>query len=362
MTAMTIAVAAQGQRPTAKEQTILNVFGRLNLETDPFDNLNYWTDGGAFYRPFFNDPYEYDAKPRSNGDFIYLFGGTLHEGGWGVKVRLAADGKMTMAEDDYRFNKGDRVDHRIIDNQALLIFSDVRTGSVKEVWKKFDGNLFDRYIDGIYRYMLSGTHVVNSGGPTNGQVVIFDREKSVVSGLLLHRETPYTFVKDFGDTPIPTLFITKEMIYKVGKTLDGLELLPMKKDPDFEEEEWNPQDGDWLTEDLSKPFIRLVTADEEEGLPSGRFPLASVQVMTLTDLEMHAGQFRLPNLQIMRNEIYARHGHKFRAGGEMHTYFGKQMWYRPQYDDVTSKLTEVEQINITLIQVLEKKYAGEPAG
>jgi len=360
--AIMISTAAQGQGPTAKEQTILNVFGRLNLETDPYDNLNFWTDGTAFYRPFFTDPYDYDAKPLANGDVIYLFGGTLHEGGWGTKVRLAADGKMTIAEDDYRYSNGDRVEHRIIGNEALLIFSDVRTGAVKDVWKKFDGNLYNRYIDNYYKHIFAGIHVVNNDGPTRGQIVRFDREKSVVTGIVLHRETPYTFVKDFGDTPIPTLFINENTIYKVGKTLHGLELLPMKKHPDCEEEEWNPQEGDWLAEDLSKPFIRLVTAEEEEGLPPGRFPLASVQVMTLTELEMYAGQFRLPNLQIMRNEIFARHGFKFRVGGEMHTHFGKQIWYQPKYEDVTSKLTEIEQINIALIQVLEKRYAGEPAG
>ena len=356
-----VLASAQGQGRTAKEQTILKIFGRLDVERDPYDNLNCWTDGSAFYRPFFSDPYDFDAKPLANGNMIYLSGGTLHEGGWGIKVRLASDGKMTMAEDDYRFNRGDRAEHRTIGNESFLIFSDARTGAVKEVWKKFDGNLYNRYIDNIYKYILAGTHAVKSEGPNKGQVVTFDRDKSVVTGVVLHREMPYSFVKDFGDTPIPTLFINENMIYKVGKTIDGLELLPMKKDPDCDGD-WNPQEGEWLTEDLSKPLIRLETAEEEEGLPPGRFPLASVQVMTLTEIEMYAGQFRLPNLQIMRNEIYARHGYAFRPGGTMYAYFGKQIWYQPQYDDVTSKLTEIEQINIALIQVLEKIYAGEPAG
>jgi len=63
----------------------------------------------------------------------------------------------------------------------------------------------------------------------------------------------------------------------------------------------------------------------------------------------------LENLKIMRNEIFARHGYKFKTT-DMTNYFGAKDWYVPQYDDVTSRLTEIERINIALIQELEKKY------
>ena len=82
--------------------------------------------------------------------------------------------------------------------------------------------------------------------------------------------------------------------------------------------------------------------------------------MTLTELVRYAGGEEYSNasyhkhLQIMRNEIYARHGQKFAAGSEPATHFSAQAWYKPQFEDVSSKLTEIERINIALIQILEK--------
>jgi hypothetical protein len=117
----------QEQEPMTREQTILHIFGRLNPDVEPFDNINCWTDGEIFLRPFFFDVSDFDNEPRANGDTIYLFGGTLHEGGYGMNLLLAADGSMTIAGRDYKFNKGDRVEYRLIDDQPLLLFSDLRT-------------------------------------------------------------------------------------------------------------------------------------------------------------------------------------------------------------------------------------------
>jgi len=266
------APCVQGQ--TAREQTILNVFGRLNLDVDPSDNLNYWTDGTAFYKGFTYDPNNSEAKPRLNFDVFYLFGGTTHEGGWSITIRLAADGKMTIAADDYTFKKGDRVEYRKVGAETLLLFSDAGTGIVKSVLKKFSGTLRYRYEDDWIAH------------------------KDAIS----------------------------------------------------------------LTEENAKAKIVLVkTAEAKSGLPAGIFPLVSTQVMTLTELTRYAGgePYANPayhtNFQIMRNEIFARYGHKFAAGGEMAKHFATQTWYKPQFDDVTSKLTEIELINIALIQLLEKK-------
>jgi len=130
----------------------------------------------------------------------------------------------------------------------------------------------------------------------------------------------------------------------------------MKPDPENSDDWTQYNDATGLTDDASKPRIALVkTAEGQTGLPSGRFPLVSVQVMTLTELEIYAGNPIRPNLQIMRNEIFARYGYRFAAGGEMAKYFSAQEWYKPQYADVTERLTETEHINIALIQLLEKQ-------
>ena len=334
---------AQGR--TAREQTIINVFGRLNLTVDPYNNLNSWTDGSAVYRPFFTDLSNLDAKPRANGDTIYFHGGTLHEGGFSIKVLLDAAGKMKVAADDYPFKKGDVMEYRTIGGKTLLILKDTRTGSVKEVLKKFDGNLYNRITGNYRRYILSGKYI-DAGG--NSRNIVFALDKSAVSGFRGSGERTYNFAEIY-ETPDKILLFGDKEAYEVTKILIGLELRPMK----IVREEW---DETSYIVDKSKPVIQLNKAAEiVPGLSAGRFPLASVEVMTLTELELYAGEPKLPNLQVMRNEIYARYGYKFKAGGEMDGYFCTQDWYTPQYDDVASKLTEIERINIALIQVLEKK-------
>jgi hypothetical protein len=347
----------QGQTLTAREQTILNVFGQVIPDIDSFENINCWTDGFYSCRPFFFDIWSFGAKRQAVGDTIFFSGGSLHEGGYRIPALLDATGKMKIAEDDYRFKKGDAVSYRVLGGDTLLIISDVRTNSAKEVLKKFDSKLYQLMTRSFLRYILSGRYI-HAGSylradnnryipvGDNSRNIVFSLDKQIVSGFKGSAETSYDFV-DMYEIPEPILRFSDKEAYQVTKILIGLELAPMKPNPDYE--------GGWeLDED--KPVIQLNKATEMiPGLPVGRFPLASMEVMSLYELELYAGTPLLPNLQLMRNEIFARYGYKFRSGGDMDNYFSTQDWYRPQFDDVTSKLTEIERINIDLIQVLEKR-------
>ena len=346
--AILLVAAACGQQRTAKEQTILNVFGRLNLADAPFDNIFTWADGEYYCRPFFFDTRELENKPRAIGDTIYFYGGSLHEGGYGMTVLLTNDGKMTIATDDYPYRKGDRVEHRTLGGETLLLISDARTGTVKSVLKKINGNLYDQRIDNFYQYIFDGTFAHTDG---TGETVVFNQKKSAVSGFLSTKEMPYTFIKEFGSTPIPVLRFSDEIVYKANRTLIGMELIPILTGQNIDQDfdlEWQ------IEEDGTQPAITLIkTAAGRSDLPPGFFPLASVQVITLPELTMYAGVPTLRNLSEMRNEIFARHGYIFKTD-EWADYFGTKDWYWPQHDDVTNKLTEIERINIQLIQILEK--------
>jgi hypothetical protein len=325
---------------------ILNVFGRLNLAEQSNDHLTQWTDDFAYYRPFFFNPWNLENKYRSKGDTIFLSGGTTHEGGYLISILLASDGTMTIAESDYRFNKGDRVEYRTVGGEPLLVFSEARTGAIKDVLKKMDEdmNLYDKYISNYLRYIFAGRYV-RVGGSGN---VMFLPDKPVVSGFKSSGETPYELAEEY-ESPVPLLVFGKNEGYKVTKTLTGLELTTMKPTGDENDILWE--------EDNTKPVIKFVkTADVVSGLPPGRFALASTQVMTLTELKHYAGSPALQNLKFMRNEIFARYGYQFQTK-EMADYFAKMEWYKPQFDDVTNKLTEIKRINIALIQVLEKEMA-----
>jgi hypothetical protein len=79
-----------------------------------------------------------------------------------------------------------------------------------------------------------------------------------------------------------------------------------------------------------------------------KYPEASNRYLTSQDL---AGK-SVWDLKVMRNEIFARYGYRFKSE-DMREYFNKQAWYKPEYDDVTSQLTEIEIANIKLIKQYE---------
>ncbi len=88
-----------------------------------------------------------------------------------------------------------------------------------------------------------------------------------------------------------------------------------------------------------------------------KYPEGSNRYLKSGDLEGKS----LWELKVMRNEIFARHGYKFKSE-EMKSYFNKQKWYEPRYDDVTSKLTEIENANIKMIKQYEDNAKkGKPS-
>jgi len=92
-------------------------------------------------------------------------------------------------------------------------------------------------------------------------------------------------------------------------------------------------------------------AGKVELFVDGQFPQASLRLLNAAELEKK----KKNDLQLMRNEIYARYGYIFKAGGAMQAHFSKQEWYQPQYADVNKFLTELERANLQLIQLAESK-------
>jgi hypothetical protein len=60
-------------------------------------------------------------------------------------------------------------------------------------------------------------------------------------------------------------------------------------------------------------------------------------------------------LEIMRNEIYARHGYSFR-NKKMRSYFAEKDWYVPMGIDIREQLTEDEAKYIQLIKRFESYF------
>ncbi|MDK9354799.1 DUF4459 domain-containing protein [Lelliottia wanjuensis] len=82
----------------------------------------------------------------------------------------------------------------------------------------------------------------------------------------------------------------------------------------------------------------------------GEYPEASRTLLTLRTADTNAKN--VDDLKIMLNEIYARYGYTFIAGGEMDEYFRKQPWYHPAFTNVDALITETEHENIKLLKSL----------
>ena len=86
--------------------------------------------------------------------------------------------------------------------------------------------------------------------------------------------------------------------------------------------------------------------------PPGRYPEASTRLLTEADL---AGK-DAETLSNMRNEVFARHGHRFKTD-RLHQLFSRQDWYTPQTDDAGPLLTDLERKNVVLIRQTEKRIS-----
>jgi hypothetical protein len=87
-----------------------------------------------------------------------------------------------------------------------------------------------------------------------------------------------------------------------------------------------------------------------KNLFDGKYPQLSYKVMDDAWFKSKTKD----ELQLMRNEIFARYGLRFIKGGKMNAYFSKQDWYRPQLDNVTDLLNLIERRNIEKILRFEK--------
>jgi hypothetical protein len=98
-------------------------------------------------------------------------------------------------------------------------------------------------------------------------------------------------------------------------------------------------------------FDTLAFVENIQKYPSGlgRYALASCDSLKDDDLDYISPK----ELRLIRNEIFARYGYRFKDS-ELQTYFAKQNWYKPLFDDVDQFLTPLERANIKFIQEKEK--------
>jgi hypothetical protein len=99
------------------------------------------------------------------------------------------------------------------------------------------------------------------------------------------------------------------------------------------------------------PEITPPPAPAPQAASGGRWPWTSGRLIQPGEL----GALSPGELELMRNEIYARHGWIFRRP-ELRNYFESQPWYRPRSDNaynsnqqVEAELTPIERRNLQII-------------
>ena len=290
-----------------------------------FDGL--WTDGGQNFRHY---------SPEN--DLIQFEGGTLHEGGsifYGQFVTEYVIKILGRTPDD-RYspsngNVNDLLEYKKIGNYELLILSD-SNGKIKSILQKYSGRFREIVINNKINHQLSGKYRRIG----SSEVVSFSVNESKVSGL--EGGTSYDFETEY-DFPLDVISLESASYwYEKGKRT--LDLFEANKD---EYDEFKR--GEQVMKLTLLENYQLVNTDLE-----GDYTFAST-IPLVDDILFH---YNLEELRLIRNEIFARYGYRFKRE-DLETFFKSKDWYKPISDDVTDKLTELEKLNVQLILNVEAR-------
>ena len=69
---------------------------------------------------------------------------------------------------------------------------------------------------------------------------------------------------------------------------------------------------------------------------------------------VHFSHLDIQDLELMRNEIFADYGYKFKSE-KWQNYFQKKEWYKPLHDNVETQLSEIDKHNLKVIKEIEAK-------
>ncbi len=286
-----------------------------------------WTDGNLSFSAFFVDNH-----------FIQFEGGDLHEGGSMFYGELLSDSKFKLlgrtSNDQYPPSYGeenDFMEYKNVQSFELLVLK-APNGKIKGLLQKQKINLGDLVIRNKVNHQLAGEYqIVDSG-----KKVTFLPNQLKVEGLSVGER--YKFETEY-DFPIDVMTFESESLYFV-KNKNTIDLYNAKLDGYDEFDK-----GELL---LKLVLIKKLPINPTQ--LSGEYSFASTIPM-INGILFH---YSLDELRIIRNEIFARHGYQFKSK-ELMGYFESKSWYKPQFNDVTKNLLELEKINIQQIKYVEAR-------
>ena len=290
---------------------------------------------------------------------VVTFTANLHEGADGIPWKKTANPDLYMrpnqignAWTDTIIYYHDSIVHKTIEGQeVLLIYGRERT--LKDILLRYEGRStnkwyefshgFDSVIESDIRRSIMGTYHdserMQAWNITKDSILIFS-----LSSLPDQPSYGYAYTIHWGETDSPDGFLTlsdgRNLCYKF--TADGLDIYNGISHIEHEDFEWFSK-GDLL--------CHLNKTNLDNAVP-GRWPEASIFLLTRGYLEPYPTDV----LRLMRNEIYARHGHSFKDK-QLNEFYNKEgLWYGTALlQQNPTELSETEKLNVQLIIAIEKE-------
>ncbi|MBR1652946.1 MAG: YARHG domain-containing protein [Alloprevotella sp.] len=301
----------------------------LWLGAQNIENGSWWFDGLA----------QYKAIVAKGGGMIQFTGGTPHEGGYDFRLKRTAKGKYellaTSSLNEFTpvGNPGALVEHVMRDGVDALIVRNA-DGLACHVLERTERTGYDNLVRDNVSVLRGSYSEEQIGFLGHGeQYVIGNAKCRLGEGKPL---VDYKFM-DVYDMPSNVVEVNGELRMLVPTTL-GMNIYSVR----------STEDGDDY-EKVGDP-IPVYWSDHSKG----RFCIASERLLNGGVL----AHYSRDALRLMRNEILARHGYRFRSD-DLSDYFFKQSWYEPAESNEDIKLSAIEEINVSLIRAEEAKPHDE---
>ena len=289
---------------------------------------------------------------------VVTFTANLHEGADGIPWKKTANPDLYMrpnqignAWTDTIIYYHDSIVHKTIEGQeVLLIYGRERT--LKDILLRYEGRStnkwyelshgFDSVLESNIRRQIMGSFYTSDQQAwhiTSDSILIFS-----LSSIPNQPFYGYAYTIHWGETDSPDGFLTlsdgRNLCYKF--TADGLDIYNGISHIEHEDFEWFSK-GDLL--------CHLNKTNLDNAVP-GRWPEASIFLLTRGYLEPYPTDV----LRLMRNEIYARHGHSFKDKQLTEFYNKEGLWYGTALlQQNPTELSETEKLNVQLIIAMEKE-------
>jgi hypothetical protein len=279
---------------------------------------------------------------------IQLYCAGKHCEGISINILIRPDGELSITDKDIpptkhpklnMGNVGEKVVYKEIGGLRFLLFYSLDNQQIWEALEALKEGESVNEQESRYKtlYGLAGTYLDSA----THRKIVFQPDTPIVTGLT--NSTHYRFGTSIYNLMQPLMiFDNGQVLYYEPNPKNWIDEIDILSAPNFV----GPPDSCWWDRGERIMTLRKIgpaNVSDKTDLP-GRYSFASTRLMTWAILT----NFSTEQRRLIRNEIFARYGYRFKSP-DLIAYFSAQPWYIPRYDDVSAKLTDLERINVALL-------------